>query len=59
MKRLVKRLARGQAMVEYTLVAHALLFGGALAVWPFLVYLMRALSIYFKSIYFVISSPVP
>ena len=53
------RYLRGQAMVEYTMVAHALLFGGAVAIWPFLTYLMRALSIYFKSIYFIISSPVP
>ena len=56
---LKRRLRRGQAMVEYSLVAHALLIGGAAICWPFLVYLMRALSIYFKSIYFVISSPVP
>ncbi len=56
--KLLKR-PRGQAMIEYSIVAHALLIGGAAVCWPFLVYLMRALSIYFKSIYFVISSPVP
>lgn len=50
---------RGQAMIEYSLIAHALLIGGAAICWPFLVFLMRALSIYFKSIYFVVSSPVP
>ncbi|MBK7861628.1 MAG: hypothetical protein IPJ65_24030 [Archangiaceae bacterium] len=52
-------IARGQGMLEYTMITHALLIGGAAFCWPFLVYLMRALSIYFKSIYFVISSPVP
>jgi hypothetical protein len=46
-------------MVEYSLVAHALLIGGAAIAWPFLVYLMRALSLYFQSMYFVITSPVP
>lgn len=51
--------ARGQAMLEYSMITHALLIGGAAICWPFLVFLMRALSIYFKSIYFVISSPVP
>ena len=53
------RAPRGQAMVEYSLVAHLLLLGGVLLAWPFLVYLVKALSLYFKSIYFVVSSPVP
>jgi hypothetical protein len=57
--KLAARLRRGQAMIEYTFVAHALLIGGAAMVWPFLVFLMRALSIYFQSIYFIITSPVP
>jgi hypothetical protein len=55
----VKALRRGQAMLEYTMVAHALLLGGAMLVWPFLTYLMRALSIYFQSIYFVLNAAVP
>jgi hypothetical protein len=46
-------------MIEYSLVAHALLIGGAAMVWPFLVFMMRSLSIYFQSIYFIITSPVP
>lgn len=58
MKRRARRI-RGQAMVEYSLVAHALLIGGAALAWPFLVYMMRALSIYFQSIYFIVTSPVP
>jgi hypothetical protein len=53
------RAPRGQAMLEYSLVAHALLLGGVFLTWPFLVHLMTALSLYFKSIYFVVSSPVP
>jgi hypothetical protein len=57
--KLAKRYRRGQAMIEYTLVAHAILIGGAVMAWPFLVYMMRALSIYFQSIFFIITSPVP
>lgn len=53
------RAPRGQALIEYTIVAHALLLAVGLFAWPFLVYLMNALSLYFKGIYFVVSSPVP
>lgn len=59
MKALARKLRRGQAMIEYSFITHALLIGGSAICWPFLVFLMRALSIYFKSIYFVVSSPVP
>jgi hypothetical protein len=55
----VKLRRRGQAMLEYTLVAHVILLGGTMLVWPFLVYMMRALNVYFQSIYFVLSSAVP
>lgn len=55
----MKRFARGQAMLEYTMVVHVLLIGGAAMAWPFLSYMMKALTIYYQSIYFVLSAPVP
>ena len=60
-QRLVRgaRWIRGQAMVEYTMVAHAILIGGTLACWPFVSKLVNGLSTYFESIYFVLTSPVP
>lgn len=54
-----RRLASGQAMLEYTWVAHAVLLGGAVAVWPFWRLLMGALDTYFQSVFFVLTSPVP
>ena len=57
--KLLRRMRRGQAMVEYTLVTHALLIGGVVAVWPFLGYMMKAFDIYYRSIYFVLNAPVP
>lgn len=59
MKKQLQRLRRGQAMVEYTLVAHAVLLGGTMLIWPFMTYLLRGLSIYFKSIFFVLNAPTP
>jgi len=57
---LFKRIrARGQAMIEYSFVAHAILLGGALAGWPFIAQLMHGLTEYYRSIYYVITSPVP
>lgn len=53
------RLARGQAMLEYTWVTHAILIGGTMAMWPFWSYLMNALDKYYQSIYFVLTAPVP
>ncbi len=53
-----RRLARGQAMSEYTAVA-ASLFGLTMLGWPFLVQLLNGLHRYFQSIYYIIQSPVP
>ena len=50
---------RGQAMIEYTMVTHVLLVGGAVAVWPFLSFMLKAFAVYYRSIYFVLSAPVP
>ena len=50
---------RGQAMVEYSFISQVLLLGGAFGAWVFIDYLMYALDLYFKSIYWVITSPVP
>lgn len=54
-----KRLRRGQAMLEYSFVAHAILLGGGLVGFPFVSQLIQALSLYYESIYFVLTSPVP
>ena len=58
MKALRRLPARGQATVEYVVVAAALL-GSTLLGWPFLVRLLDALHRYFASLYYVIQSPVP
>ena len=50
--------ARGQAMVEYSMITFAILCGAGLG-WPFLVKLLDALSIYFESIYYIVLSPIP
>lgn len=49
---------RGQATVEYVVVAAALL-GFTVLGWPFLIQLLDALHRYFGSLYYVIQSPVP
>ena len=56
---LKKRLARGQAMVEYSLINFVVLMGAAGGAWVFWSTLMKALNLYFHSVYFVITSPVP
>ena len=45
---------RGQAMVEYTIVAHAMLLGTTLALLPMVSLLLEALSAYYESLYFVL-----
>ncbi|QSQ20076.1 hypothetical protein JY651_33025 [Pyxidicoccus parkwayensis] len=58
MKAGLQRHARGQAMVEYSVVTAALL-GFTVLGWPFLVQLINGLHRYFQSIYYVIQSPIP
>lgn len=53
------RRPRGQAMVEYSIVAHALLVAGTLGGTWFVTYLINALTKYFQSIYWVLTSPIP
>jgi hypothetical protein len=59
LRRLSPALRRGQATVEYSFVAHAILLAGSIGVWTFWDTLMKALNLYFESIYFVITSAVP
>ncbi len=61
MKRLTRRLPRprGQAMVEYSFIAHALLVVGTFGGTWFVTYLINALTKYFESIYWVLTSPIP
>lgn len=51
-----RRSPRGQAMIEYSLVTHFLLLGGALALMPVMARLYDALSEFFDSIYFVLTT---
>ena len=50
------RAPRGQAMVEYSIVAHAMLMGGALMLLPMVSQLFNALGAYYESIYFVLKT---
>ena len=59
LRALRRAAARGQAMVEYSFVAHAILVGGTLAGWPFVSQMLQALTKYYEGIYFVVTSPVP
>lgn len=49
-----RRSPRGQAMVEYTIIAHAMLMGGTILLLPMVSRLLEALSAYYESIYFVL-----
>lgn len=51
-----RRAPRGQAMVEYSIISHALLLGGGVAMLPIVIRLINALSTYFASVYFVLST---
>jgi len=58
-RRFLRRRPRGQAMVEYSFISHAILVGGTLFAWPFTSALLQALNTYYESIYWVLTSPVP
>ncbi|MCC6334744.1 MAG: hypothetical protein IT380_12265 [Myxococcales bacterium] len=54
---LFRRLsARGQAMVEYSVITHFLLIGGTVLLLPVITKLYESLSLYFESIYFVLNT---
>ena len=55
-ERRLRRATRGQAMVEYSLVTHFMLVGGALGLLPVMAKLFEALSTFYESIFFVLSS---
>lgn len=50
------RFPRGQAMLEYSLVAHMTLIGGALLLLPVLNQLLNAITLFYTSIYTVVQS---
>ena len=50
---------RGQAMVEYTMVTHVLLLGGTFLLWVFTTTLMNAISAFYESVYWILTSSVP
>lgn len=56
----VKRTApRGQAMVEYVWVTHVLLLGGSFGLWVFTTYLLKSVSMFYESVYWILTSSVP
>jgi hypothetical protein len=61
-KALLRLRTRGQALVEYSMIAHLILVGGLVGLgigWPFVAQVLNALTTYFRSIYYVVTSPVP
>ena len=54
--RLARRAPRGQAMVEYSLVTHFLLFGGGLGMIVFMGRLWDALTKFYDSMFFVLKT---
>jgi hypothetical protein len=55
----LRALTRGQAMVEYSMATHVLFVVGLGMGWFFLSYMMTAWDAYYRSIYYVITAPVP
>ncbi len=51
-----RRSPRGQAMVEYTIIAHAMLIGSSIMLLPMVSRLLEALGAYYESIYFVLKT---
>jgi len=55
--RRVKRSApRGQAMIEYSVVAHFLLIGGTVMLLPVITRMFEALNAYYDSMYAIIQT---
>ena len=51
-----KKGPRGQAMVEYSVVAHVLLLGGGLALLPAISLMLEAITKFYDSVYTVIQT---
>ncbi len=51
-----RRSPRGQVLFEYIIIAHAILFLGGVGMLFLFSMLLRALSAYYESIYFVLRS---
>ena len=52
---LARTLRRGQAMVEYSVVSHFLLFSGTVLLLPLIAKLYAALDAFYRGMYMVIS----
>ena len=46
-------------MVEYSILTHAILIGGAGGAWFFTTYLLKSVSIFYESVYWILTSSVP
>jgi len=54
-----RSLQRGQAMVEYSVIAHVLLAGGAMVSWPFFTTFINAMNIYYEGLFELLTRPLP
>jgi hypothetical protein len=52
----LRRGPRGQAMVEYSIIAHALLIGGTLLLLPVITTLLDALTTFYDSVYAILQT---
>jgi DNA/RNA-binding domain of Phe-tRNA-synthetase-like protein len=50
-----RKAARGQAMVEYSVVSHAILFFGAATIMPIMSKLFENFTKFYESIFFVLN----
>jgi len=50
-----RKAVRGQAMVEYSAVSHAILFFGVVTIMPLMAKLFEAFSQFYESIFFVLN----
>jgi len=46
-------------MVEYSLIAHMLLLGGAVVAWSYFTVFMNAMDTYYQQIFDVLTAPMP
>ena len=47
---------RGQAMVEYSVVSHAILLGGAMAMLPAVTAVLNAITKFYDSVYVILQT---
>lgn len=51
-----RKSPRGQAMVEYSVVSHAILFGGSMMMLPIIQKLFEGISLFYDGVYTIIET---